>query len=139
MKVLLKLGVLSLAILIMGLLSLVICPPDHFRGYGASDWSDWIATLGDHPGTRFAPGFSEAQFAQIKVGMTRDEVRKVAGKPLYWIPWTTGLSEGTGQDWSYSDSVTNVPNYHVRDVMFDSKGRVVEIWKAFYAEGEHDF
>jgi outer membrane protein assembly factor BamE (lipoprotein component of BamABCDE complex) len=32
--------------------------------------------------TRYAPGFSEPKFAQVKIGMTREEVLKLLGPPL---------------------------------------------------------
>jgi len=139
MKLVLKLSLTIVAILIVGLVTVAAYPPVHFRGYGLSDWFQWIVTIGEHPGTRFAPGFSEAQFAQIKIGMTKREVRTIAGKPLYWETWASGRSDGIGENWSYSESVTNIPDFHLRDVRFNSQGRVVEVWKAFLAEGEDSF
>ena len=36
-----------------------------------------------YPKTTYAPGYSGAKFRQIRNGMTKDEVRRTLGEPLY--------------------------------------------------------
>ena len=53
-----------------------------------------------YPRTKYAPGFSEAKFRQIRIGMSTGEVVRILGGPLY-------ISYG-GQNteyWPYSDDV----------------------------------
>lgn len=40
--------------------------------------------------TKYAPGFSEGKFRQVKVGMSQDEVFAILGKPLGVQPFSEG-------------------------------------------------
>src|SRR5947209_7329254 len=81
----------------------------HFRGYGFSDWGAWLDSVGEHPQTRYTAGFTETRFALIKPGMSHSEVERLLGTPFEKIHWSP-----IAELWSYSESVTNVPNYHRR-------------------------
>ena len=44
--------------------------------------------------TRYAPGFSEERFSQIRSGMTAQAVQEVLGGPLYVQPYVEDRKEG---------------------------------------------
>ena len=46
--------------------------------------------------TRYAAGFSERKFAEIRVGMTKEEVLRILGAPMH------GMHSGTSGKWSYT-------------------------------------
>jgi hypothetical protein len=118
-------------------LGLLLLPPviatlwnDHYRCYGLSGCLAWVDSLGD-PETRFAPGFSERLFDKVKPGMTQNEVEHVLGEPLDRIPWP--LWERFYR-WDYSDSVTNVNDYHMRSIIFHPDGKVAWAVREYYRE-----
>ncbi len=111
------LGVLGLAAVIAGLLWPV---------FGTRD-----------DATIYAPGFSESKFRQVRKGMSKEEVLRLLGKPLQndaHEPVQGMMS--SNRRWFYSfldrskipddDRVTNTW-FEWREIVFDSKGRVVEI------------
>lgn len=102
---------------------------NHFRNYGISDWLAWLSSVGEHAKTEYAPGFTEARFAKIRPGMTEVEVRQLVGAPLERRSWSP-----IGELWSYSDSVTNVPNFHRRDVLITESGKVYMRVRQYYCE-----
>jgi hypothetical protein len=118
------------------LLSVIAVPwNEHYRSEGFSGWLNWLA-FWDHPGTHFAPGFSEKQFSRVKPGMTRSQVESLLGKPLDTAPWDLWDTAHEGECWDYSLPVTNVWNYHLRDVIFDPNGKVFVVGREFYMEGQ---
>ncbi|MGD0262257.1 MAG: hypothetical protein ABSD29_21025 [Verrucomicrobiota bacterium] len=98
-------------------------------GYDVSDWLGWLDCVGEHPPTRYAPGFSEDRFAKVQRGMTREEVEWLLGAPLdkrWWPPW--------GCLWEYSEPGTNIPHYHQRDILFTPDGKVSQRLKHYFNE-----
>lgn len=69
--------------------------------------------------TRFAPGYSEAAFQRLEVGMTRDEVLDRIGRPLNSLadPYWVYSEDGACALWDFA--------WLVRGVQFDERGRVV--------------
>ena len=55
-----------------------------------------------YPKTKYAPGYSEAKFRQIRVGMGADEVRKLIGEPLKIVPIPVWGRQGSLTSWEYS-------------------------------------
>lgn len=70
--------------------------------------------------TRFAAGYSEANFRKVQPGMSKDEVLALLGPPL---------NDVSHQGWSYSEDGA-FPFWDfawlARGVNFDSEGRVIE-------------
>ena len=88
-----------------------------------------IAWANANLGTMYAAGFTEANFARLRVGMTPDEVEKIMGTPLEKIPWPT---QGNVENWVYSDSPIGW-NYEQRWVIFENK-LVKSIVKHYWVE-----
>lgn len=74
--------------------------------------------------TEYAPGYSEEAFRAVEIGDSREKVLGLLGQPLR----VYGL-DGKVQSYSRSPSGSN---YLMRDIVLDSEGRVVEIWKQIY-------
>lgn len=91
-----------------------------------------LAVLAD--GTRWAPGFSECRFGQLKEGMTFAEVRDLLGEPLMvgnyrnepksWWDYAIGRDDRWMSNSSYST--------HQRTVVFNQTGHVIEFYRDFY-------
>jgi len=109
---------------------LVVCSRDALRaGYGVSDWLAWLDCAGEHPPTRYAPGFSETGFSKVQRGMTREEVKWLLGEPLDKRRWPP-----SGYLWEYSEPGTNIPHFHQRDILFTPDGKVSQRVKRYYNE-----
>ena len=80
------------------------------------------AILGWATDTSWSKDFRESKFEKIRIGMTRDEVRKILGDPV-WAPTT----EYWGYTWSPSST-----HYHQRGIVFSPSGSVTRIVKGFY-------
>ena len=107
---------------------------EHFRYYGISDWLAWFDSLGEHPDTVFASGFSEQRFSKVKPNMTKNEVSQILGEPLGKTPWDLWGADHLGECWDYSDSTTNILNYHLRRFIFNPDGKVEYIAREYYSE-----
>ncbi len=78
--------------------------------------------------TLWAPGFSEAAFAQVREGDTREQVRARLGEPL-----RTWMGDGV-EAWSYTTTLLK-DDYWVRQVRFDVRtGRVVKVVAELYVD-----
>lgn len=66
-------------------------------------------------GTVYAPGFNQAKFESIQLGMTPDQVRAILGPPLHDIEWDT-----VRRNWTYTEQITATSNYHRRWVFFEN-------------------
>ena len=84
--------------------------------------------------TDYAPGYSEAKYRRIHVGMREDEVRSVMGEPLRKY-----INRGV-EVWAYSlprykdkDGIWGDCNHTVRSFFF-KYGRVIEIYHEFYID-----
>ena len=95
----------------------------HARSFG--DAVSYLMFLRED-GTTFAPGFTEAKFDRVQVGMSEDEVTNILGDPLqkqpnddraYWR-YSTGPSDGS---------------YWFRVITFRA-GRVTEKDAHYYAD-----
>ncbi len=108
---------------------------EHFRHYGISDWAMWIQSVGDHADTRFATGFTEKRFGEIRTGMTTKEVLRLLGEPLRRMDWDLWDPSHLGEMWNYSLPRTSVWNYHSRAVIFNPTGRVELVDRSYYCDG----
>jgi hypothetical protein len=115
-------------------LAIVSQSSSHFRHYGISDWLAWIDTVGEHPETHYALGFSEQSFSKVKPGMTTNEVLHILGEPLSRTPWDLWGPSRLGQCWDYSESTTNIMNFHMRDIIFNPDCTVEYIGREYYSE-----
>ncbi|QEH32340.1 hypothetical protein OJF2_08100 [Aquisphaera giovannonii] len=61
------------------------------------------------PPTIYAPGFTEARFAQIREGMTAGQVLSILGPPLDRRPWGEGV-----EAWRYSNQYTYTSDFDRR-------------------------
>jgi outer membrane protein assembly factor BamE (lipoprotein component of BamABCDE complex) len=78
--------------------------------------------------TKYAPGFSEEKFGQIKVGMSQDEVFALLGKPLGVQPF----SEGTRFFYS-EDGAAPIGDFAWLGRLIDVKdGKVTKIIKQVF-------
>lgn len=93
-------------------------------------WSDafWRTAMTPFTGTLWADGFSEARFAEVRIGMSSQEVRALLGTPLK--EWCG--SEGCA--WLYSWQDTPTADYDERSVSFDSLWRVTGLRHRFYID-----
>ena len=123
------------AILIAVVLVIFTQGNEHFRGYGVSDWAMWVQSIGDHADTRFAAGFSEKRFGNIRTGMTTTDVSRILGQPLRRMDWDLWGPSQLGELWDFSLPRTNVWNYHSRAVIFNPTGRVELVDRSYYCDG----
>ena len=91
------------------------------RGYNVDD-SIYSVVWGWATDTAWAEGYSEKKFAKVRLGMTRDQVQSIMGKPI-WEP--------NNEYWSYTRSPSGT-HYHQRGFVFSESGHVEEIVKGFY-------
>ena len=81
--------------------------------------------------TVYAPGYSDAAFRRITVGMTIAEVHRRLGPPLRTWALSPSSDPGEiGERWSYSPGDTN---YRCRVLLFRS-GRVFRKHAEFYVD-----
>jgi hypothetical protein len=115
-------------VFLLGLL-VILARPALRSGYGVSDWLAWLDCVGEHPPTRYAPGFSEDRFSKVQRGMTHEEVQWLLGAPLDRMNCAP-----RGELWCYSAPGTNIPHYHQRDILFAPDGKVSQRVKHYYNE-----
>jgi hypothetical protein len=78
--------------------------------------------------TEYTAGYSEEAFDSLRLGATRHDVEEVLGAPFK--RW-----EFAGdQLWSYSRAGRESGNYFERIVAFDSRGTLIEKYRAFYMD-----
>ena len=110
-----------------GVLLLVMLPVFVFtyyfgvRHYTPTD-SFYCVILGWATDTSWAKDYRESKFEKVRIGMTRDEVRKILGEPV-WSPNT----DYWGYTWSPSST-----HYHQRGFVFSPSGSVTQIVRGFY-------
>lgn len=97
---------------------------NHYR----YDWQNaaWRTGMALFTGTKWAEGFSEEQFAKVKIGMSFEEVKAIVGKPL---EGGCGLY-GCGLVYSWQDTPT--ADYDRRWVRFDKNHKAYLIYHDFY-------
>ncbi|MGK5095344.1 outer membrane protein assembly factor BamE [Deltaproteobacteria bacterium TL4] len=78
-------------------------------------------------GTRYAPRFSEENFAKLRPKMTQKEVLTIMGEPLRKSCFTIC-------EWVYTWQITDVDDYDRRDVIFSQSGIVERIRHEFYID-----
>jgi hypothetical protein len=114
--------------LLLSLLSLIIfCCYNALRfHYGIEDaiLRTLLFVLED---TRWVDGFSEEKFSEITVGMTKDEVNGLLGKPLR----ETCI---TGCEWVYSWQADPTASFDWRSIHFDDFGRVESKRREFFID-----
>ncbi len=96
-------------------------------------WSDaiWRTVMTPMTGTLWAPGFSEAKFAEVKIGMSSVEVTALLGAPLQkWCAQDGGLD----CEWLYSWQDTPTADFDRRWVLFDQFGRVERLRHDFFID-----
>jgi len=93
-------------------------------------WSDaiWRTTMTLFTGTLWADGFSEAKFADVKIGMSSQEVKVLLGPPLK--EWCGSKNCA----WLYSWQDTPTADFDRRSVSFDSSWRVNGFRHEFYID-----
>lgn len=79
--------------------------------------------------TRYAAGYTEEGFRSLKAGVSKDDVLRVLGEPLSRREIAGGRSI-----FYYSEQATARDNYLVRNVVFDSQGRLLERHAEFYVD-----
>lgn len=82
-------------------------------------------------GTVWPEGFSESAFANLKIGMTMDDVRSLVGKPMKEACYET--EAGPGCTWNYTVHEI-VEHYDRRRVDFDANNHVESIEHEFYID-----
>jgi hypothetical protein len=94
------------------------------------DWENafWRTLMTPFTGTVWALGFSEEGFAEIRIGMSYDEVAKILGEPLR----KNCGDKGCG--WIYSNQDTGTADYDRRGITFDTTGRVDGLRHEFYID-----
>jgi hypothetical protein len=100
-------------------------------GLGTARW--WVRY---NLATVYAPSYREDRFAQVRVGMTRREVKSLLGRPLRKAP-LPGESWKPDDIWVYSEPPAPGclgDNYWRRWVVFDhgEDGRVVAVVNDYY-------
>ncbi len=120
----------ALAIVIVGILALVgaLAWPAVRQGYGFKDTVACMLTTGRNA-TRYATGYSDAAFAQIRKGMTRDEVLQLLGQPLERVGYPSSHAE---MDWKYSQPASRSGHYHLRVVRFGADEKVSAVLRRFH-------
>ena len=78
-------------------------------------------------GTVYAPGFDEARFGQIRVGMADTEVEALMGPPLETWDWWGDVI------WAYTVQADPMANYHRRLVVL-RRGRVRSVEHEYYVD-----
>ena len=78
--------------------------------------------LGWATDTSWAKAYRESKFEKVRIGMTRDEVRKILGEPV----WNPNV-DYWGYTWSPSST-----HYHRRGFVFSPYGSVTQIVRGFY-------
>jgi len=96
-------------------------------GYGLKD-AFWRTLMTPFEGSVWAPGFSEAAFSKVKIGMHSSEVFQLLGAP---IRNPNGL---TGSIWMYTWQETGSADFDQRWLDFDPSGHVKEIRKSFFID-----
>ncbi len=109
--------------------------------------------------TVYSLSFSESEFSKLRLGMSKDDVERIMGKPLTitrqsqdrivdiqeWEDgsWQTKYSrrqelgssiEIDSETYSYSRPDGGSDYWYARAVTFSSRGRVIEITKDYYEE-----
>ena len=113
---------------IIGLIILSFTIKNIYRfGYGFND-AFWRVVWAIDEGTIHADGFSEEKFNAIKVGMTKDQVNEILGKPLN--------DEDLPQNsfWYYTHHDHPTSDFDQRWVVFNSNNKVEEIRKSFFID-----
>lgn len=96
-------------------------------GYGPDD-AFWRTLMVPFEGTVWAPGFSEAAFSKLRLGMPSSEVTSLLGEPL---------RKDCGEDecfWIYTWQDTQTADFDQRWVIFDLSDRVQEVRKSFFID-----
>ncbi|ODT98391.1 MAG: hypothetical protein ABS79_05940 [Planctomycetes bacterium SCN 63-9] len=79
-------------------------------------------------GTRYAPGYDEAKFHRIRVGMTEKEVAAILGEPFHKVPWNEKADRIC---WMYTVQRTSVSNYWRRWI-FVENGKVSDVVSDYF-------
>lgn len=79
--------------------------------------------------TRYATGYSETTFAQIRAGMTREDVFRLLGQPLERVTYPDSWPE---MHWIYSQAASRSGHFHLRSVRFAPDGTVSTVFKEFH-------
>lgn len=87
--------------------------------------------------TMYAPGYSATAFNEIAHGMTKAEVLRRLGEPLYCSTFSVEEIGGTydqgGEALVYSaQGQDKMANYHERTIFIGENGRVIGIKKGVY-------
>ncbi len=88
----------------------------------------WRTLMTPFEGTVWAPGFSEAAFSKVRVGMLSLEVFQLLGNP---IRKECGQKECL---WIYTWQDTGTADFDQRWVIFDPSERVMEVRKSFFID-----
>jgi hypothetical protein len=83
--------------------------------------------------TIYAQEFSESRFRNVRVGMSREEVEAIVGRPLRKVPWNQDSGPHDEEMWHYSDQRDDTANFHRRWVFFE-KGKVVTVINDFWVD-----
>lgn len=100
------------------------------QGYGFSDTLACVLTTGRNA-TRYATGYSDRAFAEIRPGMTRAEVLGRLGQPLERVGYPSSRPEF---EWRYSQAATRSGHFHLRAVQFGPDGKVVTVLRRFHRD-----
>lgn len=84
-------------------------------------------------GTIYSELYSEGRFQTLRVGMTRDEVESIMGRPLRIVPWNQHMGPHDEEMWFYSDQPDDTANFHRRWVVFED-GKVVAVINDFWVD-----
>ena len=113
-----------------GFLALIVALawPAVRQGYGFKDTLACVFTIGRNA-TRYGAGYSENAFAQIRVGMTQEELLDLLGQPLERVTYPSSWSQ---MDWKYSQAASRSGHFHLRTVRFTPDGKVSHVFKLLH-------
>ena len=97
----------------------------HFR-YGAAD-TIVRTLLFPFFATNYAAGFSEAKFALVKAGMSREQVTSIVGEPLRETCMTNC-------EWVYSWQLDPTASFDRRSIYFSREGFVLRTVKDVFLD-----
>jgi hypothetical protein len=111
--------IIGAVIILLGVLSI--------RHYSSVDgFPAVILALAFPEDTVYAPGYTDAGFMKVEVGMTREQVYRLIGQPI--SVWTN--SDTIGERWSRSPGDTH---FRCRVLQF-SEGKVVDKHSEYYID-----
>ena len=94
----------------------------------SAEFKTGLLTALEPEDTIYAAGFSECSFDQVQVGMTEAEVIELLGEPL------RKENRESWHHWVYAGKKPGGDNFRIRQVVFSTNRKVVEVLSDFYVD-----